>query len=123
MSTISIPATALAHPARLRRETRPVRLTRRGRLVLSALAVLLLVVSAVLATGGALASALAPGAGSGAAAVERVTVRPGETLWGIAERTAPGVDPRETVAEIMDLNALRTSTVPAGSVLLIPRVP
>ena len=44
----------------------------------------------------------------------------GKTLWAIAEREAPGVDPRETVARILDLNALESSAVVAGSVLLLP---
>lgn len=107
MSTISIQAA-------------PIRLTRRGHRLLTVLTLLVAVTLGVLATGGALASALTPGSDQGVAA-QRVTVRPGETLWAIAERTAPGVDPRETVAEIMDLNALQSSTVPAGSVLLLPR--
>ena len=125
MSTITAPVVGFA-PRRVapgRPAPRPaaVRLTRRGRLLLSVLTLLVAVSAAVLATGGGLASAVTPGSGGGAAAVERVTVRPGETLWAIAERTAPGVDPRETVAELMDLNALETSSVPAGSVLLLPR--
>lgn len=97
----------------------PLRLTRRGQRLLTVLALLVAVAVAVLTTGGGLAAALTPGSGSDVA-VQRVTVRPGETLWAIAERTAPGVDPRETVAELMDLNALTTSVVPAGSVLLLP---
>ncbi|MCY7373653.1 MAG: LysM peptidoglycan-binding domain-containing protein [Spirochaetaceae bacterium] len=96
----------------------PARLTRRGRLVLSALALVLLVVAAVLMSGGAPAAAGSPGGVTVPA--ERVTVRPGETLWAIAEREAPDVDPRETIARILDLNALESSAVVAGSVLLLP---
>ena len=51
---------------------------------------------------------------------ERVTVRPGETLWQIAERVAPGSDPRETVARILDLNGLQTAQVQAGTALRLP---
>jgi hypothetical protein len=29
--------------------------------------------------------------------IERVVVQPGETLWGLAERIAPGSDPRKVV--------------------------
>ena len=54
------------------------------------------------------------------ATVQQVTVRPGETLWAIATRTAPEVDPRQTVAVLMDLNGLETSTVQAGQVLRLP---
>lgn len=102
------------------RAVAPVRLTRRGRLLLTSLALLVAVALGVLATGSGSAVAGLVG-GGGEVATTKVTVRPGQTLWAIARRTAPGVDPRETVAEIMDLNALRTSTVQAGQVLLIPR--
>lgn len=96
----------------------PARLTRRGRLVLSALAMVLLVVAAVLMSGGA--PAAAGSRGGVTVPAERVTVRPGESLWAIAEREAPDVDPRETIARILDLNALESSAVVAGSVLLLP---
>lgn len=95
----------------------PVRLTRRGRLVLAALSLVLVVLSAG-AVGGLPATA---GTGDTApVAGQHVTVRPGETLWSIALRTAPQADPRQTVAHIIDLNALESSAVQAGSVLLVP---
>lgn len=128
MSTITISAGLTAprprrawevRPARARTaHAGPARLTRRGRLLLSALALVLLVAGAVLASGGGLATAGTEP--STPATVERVTVRPGETLWAIAEREAPGVDPRETIARILDLNALESSAVQAGSVLVLP---
>ena len=99
----------------------PMSLTRRGRLVVSAIALVLLVVSAVLASGGGPATAGTAGTkGSPPAVTERVTVAPGETLWAIAQREAPGVDPRETIARILDLNALESSAVQAGRVLELP---
>ena len=104
---------------RVREQGGGVRLTRRARLLLTGLTLLVTVALAVLATGGGPATAVLPGAG-GAAPSQQVTVRPGQTLWAIAERAAPGVDPRETVAEIMDLNALESSAVQAGQVLLLP---
>jgi hypothetical protein len=109
--TRRVPAAATAPAA-------PLRLTRRGRLLLTLVAVVTLVAAGVLAAGGPPATAgTEPGA---AVTAERVTVRPGDTLWAIAEREAPGVDPRETVAAILDLNALESSAVQAGSVLLLP---
>jgi len=111
MSTITVSAGPSA----------PISLTRRGRLLLTALALVVLVVSAVLASGGAPATAGTDGLDGPAPAVaERVTVRPGETLWAIAQRETPGVDPRETIARILDLNALESSAVQAGSVLVLP---
>jgi len=94
------------------------RLTRRGRLMLTLLCLVLLVSAGVLATGGR--SAVAGSERGAVATAELVTVAPGETLWEIAERAAPGVDPRETIERIIDLNALESSAVAAGSVLLLP---
>jgi LysM repeat protein len=54
------------------------------------------------------------------APVEYVTVLPGDTLWNIANDVAPGADPRDTVAEIIELNALPGSTVQAGQQLAVP---
>ena len=96
-----------------------MRLTRRGRLLVSGLALLVLVAAAVLLSGGATARAGTDRAAASTAA-ERVTVRPGETLWQIAERVAPDTDPRETIAEILDLNGLQTAEVRAGTALTLP---
>ncbi|HEX6935833.1 MAG TPA: LysM peptidoglycan-binding domain-containing protein [Actinomycetes bacterium] len=121
MSTITVSA-ALHRPRvparRIEPADAPLRLTRRGRLLVTALTLLLLVVAGVLASGGV--PAVAGSEPGSAATAQRVTVRPGETLWAIAERAAPGTDPRATIAEIMDLNALESSSVAAGSVLLLP---
>lgn len=96
------------------------RLTRRGRLVLSALTLALLVVTAVLASGGGLARAGSPG-GTPEPTLTRVTVAPGETLWALADRVAPDRDPRAVIAEIMEVNAMTSAGVQAGQVLLLPR--
>lgn len=95
----------------------PLRLTRRGRLLLTLLVVVGLLLGGVLLTGGLASAGTEPGA---AATAERVTVRPGDTLWSIAEREAPGVDPRDTVEDILRLNQLDSVAVEAGSVLLLP---
>ncbi len=49
-----------------------------------------------------------------------VTVASGESLWAIAEAIAPTADPREVVADIVDLNQLRSADVAAGEQLAIP---
>jgi hypothetical protein len=99
-----------------------IRLTRRGRLLLTLVVGALVAVVAVLALGSPSAGA---GAGAGqplaATSYERVTVEPGQTLWALANEIAPSEDPREVVAQIMDLNAMSSSNVQAGEVLLIPR--
>lgn len=116
---------AVVHRSAAARSSRPVaatsvRLTRRGRLLLGLVVLAVAVVTAVLSTGGGSASAGVSGRG-GEVAVQQVTVRPGETLWAIATREAPGVDPRATVAELVDLNDLPGAAVQAGQVLLLPR--
>jgi nucleoid-associated protein YgaU len=87
------PSTATGDP--------PLRLTRRGRLV---------VVLAVLAMAYvALTMMSAPAASTGQVRHVRahtVVVTPGETLWDIARSVAPESDPRDVVAEIVDLNSL-----------------
>ena len=97
----------------------PLRLTRRGRiLVRVAVVVLGLVVTA----------AVVLGAGRSAQAdavahpveVGYHVVLPGETLWQIAGDVAPGADRRETVARIVELNALSTEQLAAGDRIAVP---
>jgi LysM repeat protein len=94
----------------------PLRLTRRGRLVVFAFLVLLAsAASAVLLATASRASA--PDVG----APPTVVVQPHETLWSIAARTAPRRDPYAAVAEIRRLNGLRDSVVYPGETLVLPR--
>jgi hypothetical protein len=112
-------AATLASPARhVPAAEAPLRLTRRGRLVVRLLggAGLLLVVAVGVLTG---PSALA-GPESGRVPVAQRVVLPGETLWGIAGEVAPGADRRETVAQIMELNGLSSAEVTAGTRLSVP---
>lgn len=95
----------------------PVRLTARGRALVVVVAALPL-----LALGSLLARQpgdAAPDAGPGPA-VSWVTVAPGETLWQIAGRVAPGVDRRDTVDRILELNGLRAGDLRAGQRLAVP---
>ena len=86
--------------------------------VAAALAVLLvLVVTAAVLV--AHRTALA-GTRTGHPTVRYHVVLPGETLWGIAAEEAPAADRRETVARIVELNALDGSRVLAGQRLAIP---
>ena len=100
--------------------TSPARLTRRGRLVVAAL--LLGVTSGLVLSLPVVATtqATATNERGSTAVAERVTVRPGETLWGIAERVRPDADPRATIARIRDMNGLASSAAQAGQVLLVP---
>jgi hypothetical protein len=97
----------------------PLRLTRRGRLVLlAALLVLLTGFVGLVAVPGLAASA----SGGGAAALApAVVVQPGDTLWSIAQRHAPGQDPFDVVDEIRRLNRITDYTVHPGQRLALPR--
>ncbi|SEC10592.1 hypothetical protein SAMN04489806_2609 [Paramicrobacterium humi] len=95
-----------------------VRLTRRGRAVVTALAALpLLVGVGVLSTNASSAFATSHAAEQ---SFEYVTVGAGESLWGLAQRVAPNADPRDVVADIVRLNQLESSSVGAGARVAIP---
>jgi LysM repeat protein len=89
-----------------------VRLTRRGRIALAAAAAVVAAVMVLLSAFGASGEA-AEHSGIPAS----VVVTDGDTLWTIAERVAPTVDPRREVAALMRLNHLRTVTVVPGQVI------
>jgi hypothetical protein len=106
----------------------PLRLTRRGKVVVGALVALAVAgVTALiwLAIAGQ-AEAAGPGMTGGGAGqghtMMRVVVRPGETLWSIAVRTDPGADPRVVIQQIIDDNALRGAAIQQGQVLWVPRL-
>ena len=95
----------------------PIRLTRRGRVV-----VVLAALGALLVGGFTLGHA--PSQASGRVhhvAPHTITVEPGETLWGVAARIAPRTDPRLVVAQIQQLNHLHSPQLLAGMQLVVPR--
>jgi hypothetical protein len=49
-----------------------------------------------------------------------VTVQPGESLWAIAGNVAPDRDPRDVVADIVQLNNLDAARVVPGQALFVP---
>ena len=114
-------------PAPARRiRTRPrTRLTRRGRIVVSALVIAAMLLVAVLAWIGGATRADAAGSGPPPSAVYRnltkVVVQPGESLWAIAAQAEPAADPRSVIQEIIDLNALGGSSIQPGERLWVPR--
>jgi hypothetical protein len=99
-----------------------VRLTRRGRIMLIAVVATALLGGLWLTAG---RWALAGSTGErvrppSTARLESVTVGRNDTLWEIAARTRPGVDPRITVRRIIDLNGLPDPIVHPGQRLLLP---
>jgi hypothetical protein len=105
------PTTGGAPPGEIGR----MRLTRRGRAVARVLAIALVVALFLLVAPG-----LAMGDGPDRPA-QRITyvVEPGDTLWSIARRVAPGRDPRPVVDGLIRANDLRAG-LQAGQELSIP---
>lgn len=102
-------------PVRVAVRKAPVRLTRRGRLLLTLLLTLVLA--------GALGSVRLKGHASATTdgpVASFVTVSSGQTLWQIAGAVAPGQDRRATVARIIELNDLRSARIAAGQQLAVP---
>lgn len=92
----------------------PLRITRRGRLVLASLVALpVLAASVFLATPGAQA-------GASAGEVQYYTVLSGESLWDVAEYVAPEKDPRQVIDLLREANDLVGVDVLPGQRLLVP---
>lgn len=99
-------------------QPRPVRLTRRGRLVVFAVGVLLAFALGVWFAAGSVATQE-----GGVEQVDVVTVAPGETLWDIASDAAAATgegDVGDMVDRIQEMNSLDSSLVYAGQKLRIP---
>ena len=100
----------------LRRVEPPLRLTRRGRVVvLVVLALTASLASAVLFTTASRADN--PPAGP----APTIVVQRGDTLWGIAARVLPGRNNQDAVAELRDLNHLPGYDLQPGEVLTLPK--
>lgn len=92
-----------------------LRLTRRGRVLVTVLAVSLALAA------GSVAQRATAGTPGEAVQVTAHTVTAGETLWRIASAiTEPGEDVRGTVDRLMDLNGLDGTGLQVGQQLLIP---
>jgi LysM repeat protein len=100
----------------------PLRLTRRGRFVFFGLPLILL--AALMLSFAGFLNAPAKAADSAAelsvTPTVSVTVQPGESLWAIAGAVAPERDPRDVVAEIVELNNLAAPRVIPGQQLFVP---
>ena len=91
------------------------RLTRRGRLVVTAVWVLLAAVAALGMLRPGLAADPAPDG------TTTVVVQPGDTLWQLARGLDTSADPRTTIDAIVELNDLRSGAdIAAGDVLVVP---
>jgi LysM repeat protein len=73
----------------------------------------------ILACAAAIAVGLAAHGSNGAGPKRAYVVRPGDTLWSVAEHTYAG-DPREGVWQLEQLNHLASVTISPGEKLLVP---
>lgn len=94
-----------------------LRLTRRGRVVLTSLAAApLVIVALVLGLNGGMATAT----GEAGKSLDVVTVSTGESLWSVASFIAPEQDPRDVIASLVQVNQLDSMDVLPGQQLLVP---
>jgi LysM repeat protein len=103
----------------IRTATPRLRITARGRAVVTGLVALPIVTAVgllVLNGGGAIATGSAP-----SEPLKSVTVMAGESLWDLAEDIAPQDDPREVIADLVSLNTLVSAEVRPGQQLDVPR--
>ena len=99
----------------------PLRLTRRGRVVAAAAAALLVTVMSMLAAGVAQATSHPLSPHAARQHLVQVIVRPGQSLWSVAESADPDQDTRAVIQQIIDLNALSSDVVSVGQQLWVPR--
>jgi len=101
--------------------TSPLRLTRRGRVVVAGLAVLLVAALSLLVAGAAQATSHAAPLSAARHDLAHVAVGPGQSLWSVAESADPDADTRLVIQQIVELNALHGDAVFAGERLWVPR--
>ncbi|WP_427132863.1 LysM peptidoglycan-binding domain-containing protein [Pseudarthrobacter sp. S9] len=111
-----------AAAASSRAKQAPLRLTRRGRFVFFGIPLILLAALILSFSGFLNAPAKAAESASELSPTPTVsvTVQSGESLWAIAGDVAPERDPRDVVADIVQLNNLDAARVMPGQQLFVP---
>ncbi|MDT9593678.1 LysM peptidoglycan-binding domain-containing protein [Nocardioides zeae] len=114
-------STSLAAPALGRTAATPrphhgsVRLTRRGRMVVVALGLgLMLLLGVLLTTTSAATDEAVP------STTETIRVGSGDTLWDIASERSGDAGVQEVIDDIRALNAMDTAELQAGQLLVVP---
>lgn len=74
----------------------------------------------LVAAGGAQASSHGQPGSAGLRGMTRVVVRPGQTLWALAAAAEPTANTQTVVQQIIEANALGSSTIRAGQELWVP---
>jgi LysM domain len=100
----------------------PLRLTRRGKVVLIGIPLVLLAALLLSLAGffNSPAKASESAADLSVTPTVTVTVQPGQSLWAIAGTVDPGRDARDVVADIVQLNNLSAGAVHPGQQLYVP---
>ena len=111
-----VEATRIRRTTPARPESRPVRLTRRGRVALTTL-FLVAALGAMVALGGWATASLTGGTPEPVRVIE---VQPGQTLYDIAGEVAAPGHVREMVLRIQQLNSLSGASIEEGQKLAVP---
>ena len=99
----------------------PLRLTRRGRIVVAVAAALVLAALSLVIASAAQATNHPVSSRAGQQGLAQVTVRSGQSLWSVAENADPAADTRVVIQQIIELNGLTGNVVFAGQRLWVPR--
>lgn len=99
----------------------PVRLTRRGRIVVTAAVVLAIGAASLALSGAAQATGHSGAQANPGSGVSKVAIRAGQSLWSVAEADDPDADTRLVIQEIMQMNSLTSDQVQPGEVIWVPR--
>jgi hypothetical protein len=98
-----------------------LRLTRRGRVVVAAAVALLITVGSAMGAGVAEATSHQVPRSVAERNLVQVTVRPGQSLWSVAEAADPDADTRVVIQEIIGFNTLSGEVLYPGEQLWVPR--
>jgi hypothetical protein len=112
--------------ARNQQVSAPLRLTRRGRVVVGIATALLLAALSLVIAGSAQATNHPVPSRAAQQNLNQVTVRPGQSLWSVAESADPDADTRVVIQQIVELNGLTLNgltgdVIFAGQRLWVPR--
>jgi len=110
-----------SRPARAQATGVPLRLTRRGRVVIAVATAILVAVVSLVAAGAVQATSRSAPPRVAEQNLTQVVVRPGQSLWSVAESADPGADTRQVIQQIVELNGLTGDAVVAGQRLWAPR--
>jgi hypothetical protein len=99
----------------------PLRLTRRGRVVVAVAAALVLAALSLVIASAAQATNHPVSSPAVQQGLAQVTVHSGQSLWEVAENADPAADTRVVIQQIIELNGLTGNVVFAGQRLWVPR--